>query len=206
MAKRIKEIDAYISKSADFAQPILKHFRELVHKTCPDTEEKIKWGFPHFDYQNGPMCSMAAFKQHCAIGFWKAGLMKNGKELVRNAKSEAAMGHLGRVASLKDLPADKKMVAYIKEAMRLNEAGIKAAPKKPTEKEKASLVVAADIKKALAGNKTAKENFENFSYSQRKEYIQWIEEAKTEATREKRIETMVIWVEEGKRRNWKYER
>lgn len=124
MAVKIKIIDAYIEKSAGFAQPILNHLRELVHKTCPEVEEKIKWGFPHFDYKGEMMCSMAAFKQHAVFGFWKAALMKD-PALAETAKSEVAMGHLGRVISLKDLPADKKITAWIKEAMELNDKGIK---------------------------------------------------------------------------------
>lgn len=107
MATKEKAIDAYISKSADFAKPILNHIRELVHKTCPGVEEKMKWSFPHFDYKGEMMCSMAAFKQHAVFGFWKASFMKD-PVLVETAKSEVAMGHLGRLTSVKDLPADKK--------------------------------------------------------------------------------------------------
>src|SRR5205085_5821992 len=122
MGKKAKVIDAYIAKSADFAKPVLNHIRKLVHEACPDVEEKMKWSFPHFDYKGEMMCSMAAFKQHCAFGFWKAALMKDPK-LVENAKTEEAMGHMGRITSLKDLPPDKKLTGYIKEAMKLNELG-----------------------------------------------------------------------------------
>ena len=139
MAQKILPIDNYIAKSADFAKPILLHLRELVHKTCPQVEEKIKWGFPHFDYKGEMMCSMAAFKQHAVFGFWKAALMKD-PVLVEIAKSEVAMGHLGRITSLKDLPADKKLVAWIKEAMELNDNGIKL-PAKTIVKEKKEIIV-----------------------------------------------------------------
>src|SRR5437870_2968458 len=118
MGKKEKAIDEYIGKSAPFAQPILNHLRELVHKACPDVEEKMKWSFPHFDYKNEMMCSMAAFKQHCVFGFWKAVLMKD-PVLVENARSEVSMGHLGRLMSIKDLPPDKTIIAWIKEAMEL---------------------------------------------------------------------------------------
>src|SRR5688572_21170865 len=119
MGKKDKAIDAYIAKSAPFAQPILTHIRELVHRACPEVEETMKWSFPHFDYRNEMMCSMAAFKQHCVMGFWKASIMKD-PVLVENARSEVAMGHMGKIASIKDLPPDKKVIAYIKEAMGLN--------------------------------------------------------------------------------------
>ncbi len=204
MAKKEKAIDAYISKSADFAKPILNHIRELVHKTCPDVEEKMKWSFPHFDYKGEMMCSMAAFKQHAVFGFWKASLMKD-PVLVETAKSEVAMGHLGRLTSVKDLPADKKMIAWIKEAMLLNDKGIKLAAK-PKAADKKELIIPDYFITALAKNKKAKQVFEGFAYSHKKEYVQWITEAKTEDTRNKRMATALEWLNEGKSRNWKYER
>src|SRR5205085_11940041 len=116
MGKKAKVIDAYIAKSADFAKPVLNHIRKLVHEACPAVEEKMKWSFPHFDYKGEMMCSMAAFKQHAAFGFWKASLMKD-PVLVENAKYEEAMGHLGRLTSPKDLPSDRKIMAWVREAM-----------------------------------------------------------------------------------------
>lgn len=204
MAKKEKAIDAYISKSADFAKPILNHIRELVHKTCPGVEEKLKWSFPHFDYKGEMMCSMAAFKQHAVFGFWKASLMKD-PVLVETAKSEVAMGHLGRLTSVKDLPPDKKMIAWIKEAILLNDKGIKLAAK-PKATDKKELTIPDYFIKALAKNKKAKQVFESFAFSHKKEYVQWITEAKTEDTRNKRMTTALEWLNEGKSRNWKYER
>lgn len=204
MSKKEPKVDTYISKAADFAKPILSHFRELVHATCPEAQEVIKWGFPHFDYLGGPMCSMASFKQHCAIGFWKASLMKNSPELAANAKTEVSMGHLGRITTLKDLPKDKIIVAYIKEAMRLNEAGIKVEKTKPAAKKE--IEVPDYFQKALSKNKKAEKTFNEFSPSHRKEYITWITVAKTEETRNKRMATTLEWLSEGKNRNWKYQR
>ncbi len=201
MAKREKAIDAYIAKSADFAKPILNHIRELVQKTCPDVEEKMKWSFPHFDYKGEMMCSMAAFKQHAVFGFWKAALMKDPL-LVENAKSEVSMGHLGKLTSLKDLPSSKKIAAWIKEAMALNDKGIKLAKPKPTEKKE--LVVPEYFTKALSKNKKALHIFKAFAYSHKKEYVQWITEAKTEETRNKRMAAAIEMMGEGKSRNWKY--
>ena len=203
MAKKEKLIDAYISKSADFAKLILNHIRELVHKACPDVEEKMKWSFPHFDYKGEMMCSMAAFKQHAVFGFWKASLMKD-PVLIENARLETAMGHLGKLTSLKDLPPDKKMTTWIKEAMQLTDKGIKL-PSKPKSTEKKELVVPDYFTKALNKNKAAKKIFDNFAYSHKKEYLQWIVEAKTEETRNKRIATALEMLAEGKSRNWKYQ-
>jgi len=204
MFEKSKAIDAYIEKSADFAKPILNHIRELVHKTCPEAEEKMKWSFPHFDYKGEMMCSMAAFKQHAVLNFWKAALMKD-PVLIENARSETAMGHLGRITSLKDLPADKKLAAWIKEAMLLNDKGIKLPARKIPEVKK-EIIVPEFFMKAIKKNKKAWQNFESFAYSHRKEYIQWITEAKTEPTRLKRLTTAIEWIEAGKGRNWKYEK
>jgi len=204
MIKKDKAIDAYIARSADFAKPILLHIRELVHKACPDVEEKMKWSFPHFDYKGEMMCSMASFKQHAAFGFWKATLMKD-PVLAEMARSEVAMGHLGRLTSLKDLPSDKKITAWIKEAMQLTDKGIKL-PARAKTTEKTEIAVPGYFVKALAKNKKAKQVFENFAPSHRKEYLGWITEAKTEETRNKRMATAIEWIAEGKGRNWKYEK
>lgn len=192
-------VDAYISKSAEFAKPILEHLRALVHKVCPEVEETIKWGFPNFDYM-GPMFNMAAFKNHCAFGFWKGALIPKLKSSISN---EPAMGNLGKITSLKDLPSNKTLIALLREAVKLNEEGIKL-PKKDSSADKKVIIVPDYIASALKKNKSAQNNFSAFSYSNKKEYIEWITEAKTAATREKRISTMIEWVAEGKPRNWKY--
>jgi uncharacterized protein YdeI (YjbR/CyaY-like superfamily) len=197
-----KRIDAYIEKKADFAKPILKHLRELVHKACPDAEETIKWGMPFFDYKGSVLCAMAAFKEHCSFTFWKAKLMKDPEGILQVAERHA-MGNFDRITSLKDLPSDKTLIAYIKEAAKLNEDDIKLPPRKkaaPTE-----LKMPVDFAAALKKNKKANTIFENFTPGKKKEYIEWITEAKTEPTKMKRIETAVEWIAEGKSRNWKYQ-
>jgi uncharacterized protein YdeI (YjbR/CyaY-like superfamily) len=201
MPAKDPRIDLYISKSADFARPILIHLRELIHLACPDVQETIKWSFASFDYK-GPMCSMAAFKHHCAFGFWKASLMKD-KTLVSNAESESAMGHYGKITSLKDLPSDKKILLHIKGAMMLNEKGIKLPQKKPS-KEKKEVVVPDYFLKQLKKNEKAFTTFEDFSPSHKREYVEWITEAKTEETKIRRMQTAIEWLSQGKPRNWKY--
>lgn len=200
MNKSDPRIDAYIAKAAPFAQTVLQLIRKLVHKACPDITETMKWSFPHFEYK-GVVCSMAAFKQHYAFGFWKASIMKDPNKIMQ-IKDRGSMGHFDRITTVKDLPADKIMIAYIKEAVQLNKNGIKLPAKtKTTQKE---IVVPADIIAALKKNSKAKKVFEAFSPSHKKEYIEWITEAKTEPTRIKRLNTMLEWLEEGKDRNWKY--
>ena len=194
-----KRIDNYIAKSADFAKPILNHLRKLIHTACPDVEEAIKWGFPHYDY-NGIMCSTAAFKSHCAFNFWKASLMKDAKLFTENNKS--SMGHYGKISSLKGLPSDKIIIARIKEAMQLNDDGIKLPERNKAENK--DVVVPDLFEKELKKNKQAATVFNNFSSSQKREYTDWISDAKTEETRNKRIATAVEWISEGKIRNWKY--
>jgi uncharacterized protein YdeI (YjbR/CyaY-like superfamily) len=203
MAKINKKTDEYIAAAAPFAKPILKHLRKLVHECCPDCEEKIKWDFSAFEYK-GQICGMAAFKEHCSFGFWKAVLMKDPGKLFRPDERKG-MGHFGRITSLKDLPSDKILKAYIREAVRLNEEGVKLPPRKKTpDGDKAKLVVPPELAAALKKNKKASEVFEKFSFSQKKEYITWIAEARTEVTRQSRLHTAVEWISEGKIRNWKY--
>lgn len=199
-------IDDYISKSAAFAQPILTHLRELIHVTCLDVEETWKWSFPNFDYKGSTLCSMAAFKQHCSFGFWKASLMPDPDNILQLAE-KAAMGQLGKISSLKDLPKDSILKKYLKAAMKLNEEGVKSkAKKKITSEEKGALTTPADFAALLKKNKEASEVFNDFSYSNKKDYILWFEEAKTEATRSKRMEQALEWIAEGKSRHWKYKK
>jgi uncharacterized protein YdeI (YjbR/CyaY-like superfamily) len=203
MGKKDKKVDAYIAKSAAFAQPVLNHLRKLIHEAVPECEEVIKWGFPCFDHK-GIMCSIAAFKQHCAFGFWKAAIMTDRQKLFLSG-DEKTMGHFGKISGLKDLPSDKIIKAYLQEAAKLNQEGIKMpARKKTPESDKAELVTPPYLAAALKKDKKAQTVFTGFSYNQKKEYITWLTEAKTEATRNSRLETALGWIAEGKIRNWKY--
>ena len=192
-------VDAYIEKSAEFAKPILSHFRSLVHQACPDVSETMKWSFPHFDYK-GNVCSMASFKQHCAVGFWKQSLLENDTF----PAEKTAMGSFGRIMSLDDLPEDAAVIALVRQAVKLNEDGIKL-PSKP-KAEKKEFTVPAILTDALKKNAKAKKTFDEFPYSKQKDYIEWLDEAKTDATREKRLATTVQQLEEGKSRHWKYQK
>ncbi|HMJ09244.1 MAG TPA: YdeI/OmpD-associated family protein [Pyrinomonadaceae bacterium] len=197
MPKIDPRVDAYIERSAEFAKPILLHIRDLVHRACPDVEETMKWSFPHFDYK-GMLCSMASFKHHCAFGFWKQALLE--KDAFKAQKT--AMGNFGRITSLNDLPPDDVIAGLVRQAVELNDKGIKVEKKPAAKKE---LVVPDYLMAALKKSKAARETFDNFPYSCKKEYVEWITEAKTDATRDKRLATTLEWLSEGKRRNWKYE-
>ncbi len=194
-------VDAYIEKAAPFAKPVLLKLRKLIFHACPNAEETIKWSFPNYEVHGSMLCSMASFKEHCAFGFWKAALLKDPEGILQ-VKDRNSMGHLDRIGSLKDLPQDKILVAYLKEAALLNENNVKLdRPKSTTKKE---LPMPAALTAALKKNKKALAVFESFSPSNRREYIEWINEAKTEETLNKRLKTTIEWVAEGKTRNWKY--
>ncbi len=198
MGKKDPRVDDYIGKSAEFARPILKHLRAAIHTACPAVVETIKWGMPFFDYK-GTMCHMAAFKEHCAFGFWKASLILD--ESSRAAENEA-MGNFGRLTRLSDLPNDKQLAVYIRQAARLNDKGIKVSRRKPAQKKE--IPVPEDLQLALRKSKKALASFEAFSLGHRREYVQWITEAKRDQTRQTRIETAVKQMAEGKTRHWKY--
>ena len=190
-------IDAYIERAAPFAQPILRHVRAAVHEACPHVEETIKWGMPTFVHAGGILCGMAAFKQHASFGYWKHALV------VGEGEPRDGMGSYGKMTSVEDLPAKKTLLAHIRKAMKLNEDGVKsparkAAPKPPPE-------TPADLAAALEKNKPAQAAFDAFPPGCKREYIDWIVEAKREDTRAKRLAQAVEWMAEGKRRNWKYE-
>ena len=190
-------IDAYIAKAQPFAKPILERIRAAVHAGCPEVTETIKWSVPAFDYK-GPLAGMAAFKAHCIFGFWKGALMKTKPA---TGKGTDAMGQFGRFESIDDLPPAAAIVRMVKEAVALNDAGVKV-PR--ATKAKPPLRAPADMLAAIRKNKKAFATFEAFSPSAKREYIEWITGAKTDDTRARRLETAVQWMSEGKNRNWKY--
>ncbi|MGU3374333.1 YdeI/OmpD-associated family protein [Chryseobacterium sp. M5A1_1a] len=202
MEKYSPKIDSYIEKSQDFAKSILNYIRETVHEYCPDAEETMKWSFPHFIYKGKNLCAMASFKQHCTFGFWLEKEMKTMQEITQDIEKNS-MFSLGKITKIEDLPSKPQLKKAILEAMELTEMGVtmkKATPSK-TEME-----IPDYFQVALHAHSKALVFFEKASPSFRKEYIMWIVEAKTEATRNKRMEQALEWISEGKGRNWKYEK
>jgi uncharacterized protein YdeI (YjbR/CyaY-like superfamily) len=196
MAARNPKVDAYIAKAKPFAQPILKHIRKAVHAGCPDVEETIKWSTPHFTW-HGMLCAMAAFKEHVRFGFWKGELLGLGDDA-------SGMTQFGRITSIDDLPPEKKLVALVKKAAKLNAEGVKS-PRVARPASRKTVDVPDYVLDALRTDNKARQVFDGFSPSHRREYIEWITEAKRPETRTRRIETMLAWLKEGKPRNWKYE-
>lgn len=199
MPSQDPRIDAYIAKSPAFAQVILPHIRAQIHAHCPDAVETIKWGMPHFEYRGSIFCACAAFKQHCGFGFWL------GELLPIDVKFDTAMGQFGRITTLADLPGDKEFAKLIKQAMQLHDAGVKAPSRSKPAAEKQALEVPPAFLAELKKNKLALATFEGFSPSKKKEYVEWYTEAKTDATRDKRLAQAIEWMAEGKSRNWKYQ-
>jgi uncharacterized protein YdeI (YjbR/CyaY-like superfamily) len=189
-------VDAYIAKAADFARPILEEIRARVHAACPDVEETIKWSMPAFDYK-GPLCGMAAFKQHCVFGFWKSPLVVGDA-----GPDDNPMGYREKLTSVKDLPSKTEFRANIKKAMDLNDRGVKVP--RPARAPKTDIPVPDYFAAAIKKNKKAQAAFDGFSPSHRREYLEWITEAKTDATRSRRLAQAIEWMAEGKPRNWKY--
>ena len=193
MPKQNPRVDAYIARAADFARPILLRVRKLVHVACPDVTEAIKWGVPFYE-RKGILLATPAFKQHCALVFWR------GKLIFAKGDQQKK---LRRITSLADLPGDKILASYIKRAIELNEARVKMLRRRP--KLKGKLAVPDYFLAALAKSKKALTTFQNFSPSCQREYVGWITEAKREETRAKRIQTAIEWIAKGKSRNWKYQ-
>jgi uncharacterized protein YdeI (YjbR/CyaY-like superfamily) len=197
MGTRDPRVDAYIARSAEFARPILTHLRDIVHSACPEVEEALKWNAPHFMY-HGMLAGMSAFKAHCAFGFWRGSLVTGGDGGIETQ----AMGQFGRITSLRDLPPKREIAGYVKKAMQLNEAGVKARPRKHPPRPE--LPVPAELTAALRKHPKARATFEAFSPSHQREYVEWIAEAKTDETRKRRLASALEWMSEGKSRNWKY--
>ena len=198
MPRKDPRIDAYIEKAQPFARPILKHIRATVMSASPELEEALKWGHPAFMH-HGIVCGMAAFKQHVTFGFWKGKLLLDTKGL----PVDEAMGQFGRITDVAGLPPKRELVGYVKKAMKLNEDGVTvkrvAKPRKP-------IPMPPVFRAALAKAARAKAFFTALPPGHQREYLEWVTEAKTDATRDRRIATTIEWLSEGKRRNWKYDR
>jgi uncharacterized protein YdeI (YjbR/CyaY-like superfamily) len=200
-------IDAYIAKAAPFAQPILSHLRALIHKAVPAVEEDFKWSRPFFLHQGTLLCNISAFKAHCSFGFWGAeiGKVLQGDGILQ----DGGMGSLGKITSLKDLPSDKQLMNYIRQAAAFIDSGQGdnriTAERRVVKTPKPPLETPPQFAAALKKNKQAASTFEAFSPSCKREYIEWIAEAKRAETRDRRIEQAVSWIAEGKQRNWKYQ-
>lgn len=195
-------VDAYVAAAPDFARPILAHLRAVVHRAVPDVVETIKWGRPHFE-RHGLLAGMSAFKTHVAFGLWRAAEVGAGAAGA-DAVGTDGMGQFGRIARLEDLPAEAMLVRWLAEAARLNEAGPRrrgaTAASRPVPE------VPDDLRAALAENDAARRTFDGLAPSHRREYLEWIVEAKRPATRTRRVAQAAAWLAEGKGRNWKYER
>jgi uncharacterized protein YdeI (YjbR/CyaY-like superfamily) len=199
MGKKDPRVDAYIASSADFAKPILTHIREIVHATCPDVEETLKWRMPAFMH-HGILCGMAAFKEHAAFNLWKGAL------IVGSDDDRAAMGQFGRLTTLSDLPSRKVLGGYIRKGMALNEAGV-STPKvrKPgLPRTKIPVEPPPDLAARLKKSARARATFAAFSPTNKREYIEWIVEAKRDETRQRRLDQTIEMLAEGKTRHWKY--
>jgi len=194
MATKEPGVDAYIQNAPAFAKPILIHLRALAHEACPQVKETLKWRMPHFSHK-GILFGMAAFKQHCAVHFWKGSL------ILDDHRRSGGYGNLGKIVAVSELPNKKTLLRYIKNAVALNEGGVRKPAVKTAKKK---LVVPAYFRAALSRNKKAQATFDNFSYSHKKEYVNRITEAKRDETRHKRIKTALQWLAQGKPQNWKY--
>lgn len=203
MNHRDPRVDTYIAKAAPFAQPILERLRAIVHEGCPDVEETIKWSMPAFLSGGGILCMMAAFKQHASFGFWKHALVM-GEGAERDGMPRDGMGSIGKLASVKDLPPKKELVALVRKAAALNEQHAMAPRVRKAAKPKPPPEVPVNLAAALKRNKAAAATFKAFPAGQQREYVEWITEAKRDETRQRRLAQAIEWLAEGKPRNWKY--
>jgi uncharacterized protein YdeI (YjbR/CyaY-like superfamily) len=192
---RDPRIDDKIAQAADFAKPILEHWRALVHKVVPEVEETLKWSMPHFVYKGKNIAGMAPFKAHCAV-------MIHGD----GRQETEGMGSYGKLTKVEDLPPDDVLEARLREAMGMIDRGEQPAWRQEPPKPKAKIEVPQDLAAGLAANPAAAQFWDGLAPSHRYEYLQWITEAKRDETRVKRLGQALEWLAEGKRRNWKYER
>ena len=188
------KIDAYIAKAAPFAQPILIHLRAAIHDAVPGLDEAIKWGMPHFIYKGKNLAGISAFKAHCAFVIHGDG------------RQGDAMGQYGKIASLADVPGGNVIKSKLADAAaRIDLDGTAVRKPATARAPKPELPIRPEFAAALAQAPIAKATLDAFAPSHRREYVEWINEAKRPETRDKRIAQAIEMLGEGKKRNWKYE-
>jgi uncharacterized protein YdeI (YjbR/CyaY-like superfamily) len=198
---RSELVDAYIVEAAPFARPILRHLRKLIHQGCPEVDESIKWNHASFSYRGKLFAGLGAFKAHATCGFWHQDMEKILQQA--GLRTSDAAGLLGRLTKVEDLPDDRTMLRFIKAAVALQDSG---KPSRAAPKPKPTLTLPPSLAEALRRNTRAAAHWEKFSPGARRDYIEWIIDAKRDETREQRLLTAIEWIGEGKRRNWKYEK
>jgi uncharacterized protein YdeI (YjbR/CyaY-like superfamily) len=197
------QVDQILYNAPEFAQPILEYVRHVVHQHCPSVEEKIKWQFPCFEYKGKIVCSVAAFKNHCTFGFWQAKLLSDPFKLLKVSEGNSSLGNFGKLTHVSQLPNEEILGMYIMEAMLLIDSGVK---QKAIKKESPEVSTPYFIMEELNSNPKALSTYEKLSNSCKREYVNWVVEAKREETKSKRLETMLEWLSEGKSFMWKYQK
>lgn len=195
MATEDPRVDAYIANAADFAQPLLVQFRAAVRQACPEVVEAIKWRMPFFMHRGRMLAHMAAFKAHCAFDIHAGPASRDAD------KDGEAMGVFGRVTTRADLPSKAELVKRLKAGVAVIESGEKTA-RTPKALPRPPLETPPDLVAALVRNAPARKRFAAFSPSHRREYIEWLMEAKRPQTREKRLAQAIDQITEGKPRHW----
>ncbi|MCW3104718.1 MAG: hypothetical protein JWO09_3158 [Bacteroidetes bacterium] len=170
-------IDEGISQAEPKAQAICKKLRAIIFKAEPDIIEDWKWG-PNY-YKDGMVCGFWYFKTHVSFVFFQGALLKDKKKVLLKNEGNLHNRHI-KFTDLKQID-EKLLIEYITEAVINNEKGLKI-----TEAKDKTVVIPDDFKKLLSKNKLLK-NFEEMSYSKRKDYVGWINGAKQAETRERRI-------------------
>lgn len=202
-----KKIDKYIADAPEYARPIMEKLRKAVHKGCPQAEEAIKWGCPYFMYQGKLFCGMAAFKKHVGFGFWNSKDMDDPEGLFESGTGKKASMCNAHFHAVKELPTQKVLVDYVKQSKKLTDAELsKSKPAKKAAKKKVAVPkTPADLSSAFKTNKTAKSYFDSLAPSHRRDFLQWILDAKRDATREKRVNETVKLLKAKKTLHWKYQ-
>ncbi|MCB0792148.1 MAG: DUF1801 domain-containing protein [Flavobacteriales bacterium] len=197
-----ERINSHIAEQDEWKRRLMVRLRQLIHQVDPGIEETWRWNGPHFD-RNGIMLGMSAHKTCVSIWFHKGALLKDPRRLFEPLEKDEAKGM--RVYKLKESDAidEKAFTELVKQAVKLNEDGVKLSEAKPARK---TLVVPPELESVLKKDQHAMTNWEGFSYSKKKDYIEWVTDAKREETRKRRIAQAFQLIRDGLALNERYEK
>lgn len=196
MNEASENITAYIEKATPEFKEVMIALRSVLNNPNFDIKEDWKWGAPNFNNE-GMICWLAHFRNHVGMNFFKGTLIKDKYNLFTHYREEKGNRQLKFSDINQIIP--EQIEYYIEEAIKLNQENIKVV------KKEIDTSLPLDLETELNNNPKAKMFFESLAPSYKRDYIEWIEEAKREATRTKRLATTMEWLSEGKKKNWKYE-
>jgi hypothetical protein len=192
-----ERINLYIAELPDWQRKHLVRVRQLIHSTEERIEEAWRGNAPHFDHQ-GSLIGMHAFKSCVSIWFHKGASLKDGHGLFKLTEKDAEREVRKYKIHEGESINEKAFLDLLKQALKVNAAQAGGAETKPTSR---ALVVPSDMEQVLRKDEQAWAQWEGLAASHKREYVEWITDAKQDETRKRRLAKALEMIRDGQAKN-----